>query len=72
MCLSVPGKIIAIHGDEVIVDYELEQRTGKLIDETETYSMGEYVIIQAGIVVSKVPEKEALDALRLYKEGFDA
>ncbi|MCA9478468.1 MAG: HypC/HybG/HupF family hydrogenase formation chaperone [Nanoarchaeota archaeon] len=67
MCLAVPGKIIAINGDEATVDYELEKRTGKIVGEHD-YQVGDYVIIQAGFVMGKIPEKEAQDALALYKE----
>lgn len=66
MCLAVPGKIIEIKGDEALVDYELEKRMGKII--SGEYVVGDYVILQAGIVITKVDEQEAKDALCLYKQ----
>ncbi len=64
MCLSVPGKIVAIKGDEATVDYVVERRKGKLLEDG--YSVGEYVNIQGGFVVAKVEAKEAKAALKLY------
>ena len=65
MCLAVPGKIIARDGDNVVVDYDIEKRQGRIVDGE--YAVGEYVILQGGIVVAKVPEGEALAALSLYR-----
>lgn len=67
MCLSVPGKIIEIKKDVAVVDYGIEKRKGKLIEKS--YSKGDYVIIQGGIVVQKIEKKEAEEALRLYNEA---
>lgn len=64
MCLAVPGKIVKIDGDDATIDYIAEKRTGKLIEEG--YKEGDYVIVQGGIVVMKVPEKEAKAALETY------
>ena len=68
MCLAVPGKIIEIKKDEVVVDYDIEKRKGKLIDKG--YKVGDYVIIQGGIVIEKIPKNEAIDALKLYKQSL--
>ena len=68
MCLAVPGKIIEIKKDEVVVDYDIEKRKGKLIDNG--YKVGDYVIIQGGIVIEKIPKNEAIDALKLYKQSL--
>jgi hydrogenase assembly chaperone HypC/HupF len=69
MCLSVPGKIISINGDEVLLDYELEKRKGRLLDATDSYEVGDYVILQGGFVVAKIPAAEARAALELYKQS---
>ncbi len=80
MCLAVPGKIIKIEKDTAVVDYGIEKRTGKIIESNNNsenmnnklsnpYKKGDYVIIQGGIVIQKIEKKEALRALRLYKEA---
>ncbi|MFH1400286.1 MAG: HypC/HybG/HupF family hydrogenase formation chaperone [Nanoarchaeota archaeon] len=65
MCLGVPGKIVHTDGDMATVDYEIEKRVGKML--SDDYSVGDWVIIQAGIVIDKIDEKEAKEALALYK-----
>ncbi len=67
MCLAVPGRIISIDGDTALIDYEVERRRAKLLESS--YRVGQYVIVQAGIVLQKVPSKEARAALKLYKEA---
>ena len=68
MCLSVPGKIIEIKKGIATVDYGIEKRKGKIIEEN--YKKGDYVIIQGGIVAQKVEKKEAEEALELYKHSI--
>ena len=67
MCLAVPGKIIEIKGNEAVVDYDIEKRKALLLEKT--YKIGDYVIVQGKVVVQKIEKKEALDALKLYKQS---
>jgi hydrogenase assembly chaperone HypC/HupF len=67
MCLAVPGKIVKISKDSATVDYGTEKRNGKIIEQG--YKVGDYVIIQGGIVAIKVEKKEAKEALKLYQEA---
>jgi deferrochelatase/peroxidase EfeB len=48
MCLAVHGKVVKIQGEEVVVDYDTEKRTAKIIDKG--YSMGDYVIVQENVI----------------------
>ena len=66
MCLAVPEKIIEIKDKEVTVDYGYEQRKGKIVQGS--YKEGDYVIVQAGIVVQKIGKEEAEEALRHFNE----
>ena len=65
MCLAVPGKIVEIKKDIAIIDYGLEKRNGRIIEGD--YKAGDYVLIQGGIVIQKIPEQEAIEALEMYK-----
>lgn len=56
MCLTVPGKIIEIKGDNAIVDYGSERREAKIIEGD--YREGDHVLVQAKIVVEKVSEEQ--------------
>ena len=67
MCLAVPGKITEIKDDIATVDYGLEKRKGRLIEKG--FGVGDYVIIQGGIVIEKIDKKEAEEALSNYKEN---
>ena len=57
MCLSFPGKIVRIKGDNAIVDYIVEKRTARLVDKK--FKVEDYVIVQNKIVVEKVEQKPA-------------
>lgn len=65
MCLAIPGKIVGIHGDEATVDYGAEQRAARLVEAG--YAVGDYVIVQAKIVITKVPALEAEAWLKTIK-----
>lgn len=67
MCLAIPGKVLEVKGDDVLVGYPGEKREVK--DVGLGVKKGDYVIVQAKIVVQKVPEKEALESLRAWEEA---
>ena len=66
MCFAIPGKIIEINGNEVIVDYEVEKRKARALFDVEK---GEYVIVNSGIIIKKVPEKDALETIEFVKSA---
>ena len=62
MCLAIPGKIIKIEKDEATVDYSSEKRKGKIIEGN--YKVGDYVVIQGGLVIERIPKEQAKDWLK--------
>ncbi|MFH0977775.1 MAG: HypC/HybG/HupF family hydrogenase formation chaperone [Candidatus Woesearchaeota archaeon] len=66
MCLAIPGKIVKKTSKEVIVDYGTHKRQAALIDGK--YKVGEYIIVQHGMVVQKIPRKEAIESLKAYQK----
>jgi len=75
MCLAVPGKILAIHGDAGL------WRTGRIdfggvVKEVSLACvpdamMGDHVLVHAGVAISRLDEEEAtrmLEALRTMGE----
>jgi hydrogenase assembly chaperone HypC/HupF len=65
MCLAIPGKVLKIDAKRHVatIDYEAEQReagTALLPD----LKVGEYVLVQARMVIQRVPAREAKAALR--------
>lgn len=68
MCYAIPAKLIAINGHTGIVDYFGEKR--KILLDLDDLNVGDYVYAQGGILVRKIPEKEALEILAHWKEIF--
>ena len=62
MCLSIPGKITEINGKDVIVDYNTEKRKAKTLLNVE---IGDYVIINGGLIIEKIPKEDAIQALKI-------
>jgi len=67
MCLSVPGKIVKIQGDMATVDYGVEQRNAQIIGSE--FSVNDFVIVQGGICVQKIPPEEAIESLKLFQQA---
>ena len=66
MCLAIPGKILEIKEDKVIVEYPGENR--EVLNAGFDLSEGEYVFVQAGIVIQKIPKDEAIESLKAWAE----
>ncbi len=64
MCLAIPGRIIRIKDGVALVDYGSEKRQGKIVEGE--YSIGDYVIIQGGLVIEKTPESQARDWVEAF------
>jgi hydrogenase assembly chaperone HypC/HupF len=66
MCLAIPGKIVEVSGSSALVEYPMEKRKVNLLGMD--VSVGEYVFVQGGFVVEKIPEEEALESLKVWEE----
>jgi hydrogenase expression/formation protein HypC len=69
MCLAIPGKILKIIGSTATIDYGDETREAdcSLLECCE----GEYVIVSNNMVIDKVPEEEAVESLRMYRDAVN-
>ena len=67
MCLAVPGKIIHAGKKGFVVDYGAEQRTIKI--STVEAAAGDWVLVQQGMIVEKLSEKEAERAINAWREA---
>ncbi|MCP3682431.1 MAG: HypC/HybG/HupF family hydrogenase formation chaperone [bacterium] len=65
MCIAAPGKVIGINGKTATVDYMGEKR--KAIIQGIKVKKGDYVLVNTGLVVQKMSEKDALESLKLFK-----
>lgn len=66
MCLAIPGKVTKVEKGFATVDYSGEKRKASI--ELVKVKPGDYVIVQAKFVMQKIPEKEALEAIKLWQE----
>jgi hydrogenase expression/formation protein HypC len=64
MCLAIPGKIIIIEGGKAIVQYPGETR--QVLLGGEEVSVGNYVLVQMGIIIQKLSPKEAKNSLSAW------
>lgn len=67
MCLSIPGKVIKIHGDtaEVSVGGTIVKISIQMV---ENLRENDYVLVHAGFALQIIDEKEALETLQLLRE----
>jgi len=68
MCYAIPGKITELKDKIAVVDYFGEKRN--VLNEFANIQKGDYVYAQGGIIVDKIPKKEAIEILKLWKERF--
>lgn len=71
MCLGVPAKVLKkrVAGALTYAEVDLGGVVQEVIVATdEDVREGDYVIVHAGIVISKINENELEETLRLYKE----
>jgi hydrogenase expression/formation protein HypC len=68
MCLAVPMRVTSIREDmgEVEVGGVRREVGLMLLDDIE---VGDWVIVHAGIAISKLDEEQAEETLKLLKEG---
>lgn len=65
MCLAIPGKIKQVDGREALVEYPGEIRRAFLGDDVKAI-VGDYVMVQMGVVVKKISAKEAKLSLKVW------
>ncbi len=69
MCLAVPGKVVKIENDGAVVDYEGEKRKARLLNKE--VKEGDYVVVQSNLIIQKVPEKEAIEAINTWNDVLE-
>lgn len=74
MCLGVPGRIVTVDADEVLlgtVDFDGVRRPVCLAYTPEA-KVGDYVIVHVGFAISRVDAEEAARTLAVLKAIPDA
>lgn len=67
MCLTIPGKVVAISGEFASVDYGQDGIRNNINVSLVRPSLGSYVLVQSGFAVKLLSNEEAMEALRLWK-----
>jgi hydrogenase expression/formation protein HypC len=67
MCLATPGRIVSVAGENpelriAEVDFGPVRKSAQLLYVPEA-TVGDYVIVQAGFAIRRVPEEEARTAM---------
>ena len=70
MCLAIPGKILEIHDNSALVDFDGLKRN-VIIALVQNPKVGKYVIVHAGYAIEIMDEKDALEAINQWKEISD-
>lgn len=65
MCLAIPGKIIKVDNNKLVVKYPKETR--EVLNSGLKVKVGDYVMVQMGIAVSQITSKEAQISLEAWK-----
>ncbi len=72
MCLAVPGKVIALIGDDPLLRSAKVSFAGvvKLVSLTCTpeAKLGDFVLVHVGVAISTVDPEEAAETFRYLKE----
>ncbi len=68
MCLAVPMQVISIDGDSIVAEIDGVKRDASLMIIDEDIQLGDFVVVHAGFVISKLDEKEAETTLKLVRE----
>lgn len=70
MCLAIPSKIISLNTEQntAVVDTMGVQREARLELCNEELSIGDWVLLHIGYIVSKIDESAARSSLELYEQ----
>jgi hydrogenase expression/formation protein HypC len=66
MCLAIPGKVLEVKDQEAKVDFG-DMQKDVFLGHVKA-EVGDYILVGAGMAVTKIDEKEALDILDVWKK----
>lgn len=70
MCLAVPMRIIEIDGRHAVAEVDGVTRSVR-VDLIDGLTLGDYVLIHAGMAIAKVDEAEARETLSILRRLAD-
>src|SRR6266545_6733802 len=66
MCLGVPGRVVALHGQTATVDFWGVRRETRLDVVDQPVEPGDYILNHVGFAIRKIPAEEIGETLALY------
>ncbi len=70
MCLAIPAQIETIEGSKATVALD-GHRTSVLIALVPEATVGDWVLIHAGMAITVLDEADALETYDLLKQGYE-
>lgn len=67
MCLAIPAKIIALNGEEAVVEMDNVRRTA-VVSFIKDPRIGDYVLLHAGFAIRKWSEEDVREYNEILKE----
>ncbi|MFA4906967.1 MAG: HypC/HybG/HupF family hydrogenase formation chaperone [archaeon] len=64
MCFAIPGKVIALDGEKVVIDYGIARR--KASNRIANAKLNDYVIVRGKIILEVVPRRQAVSTLKEF------
>lgn len=68
MCLAIPGKVVEIGEERFVIDYGSEKREANF-SVVEDLKIGDYVIVTNKIIITKVPQDQAIKYLEIVNNA---
>jgi hydrogenase expression/formation protein HypC len=69
MCLTAPGRVLAVDGEMALVDLDGVHRRASIVLRPDT-SAGDWVLVASGLVLEALDEAE-VDALHQLLDGAE-
>ncbi len=71
MCLGIPGVVVEVKGTIAIVDFGgVKREVDSLL--VPNIKPGDYVIVHAGAIISKLSPEEAEETIKAWREVLEA
>jgi hydrogenase assembly chaperone HypC/HupF len=68
MCLILPSRVVAVNANEVEVELNDGQHAHASTVLTPNLAVGDYVLVDRGLVVEMIEADEAEEIVKMYRE----
>lgn len=72
VCLGAPGRVMEVRGRAARVDFFGVERAVRLDVLEEPVAPGDYVVVNVGFAIRRLPTEEIAETLALFDEVADA